>query len=261
MSEKFLNNPNIPDNKVTTVFADVDDIALKSVFNELYIKVVNVAENPFLDSAICKHADILGIFVGKSTFLVDKYQVELCNFIENNGGKTVIIDKIKSPYPNDCLLNFADIGDYIICNRSILIEEIKEYLPEKEIIDVKQGYSKCSVCICKRNTIITDDISIYNAVSQYENINSLLVEKGSVQLKNYNYGFIGGCCGLVDKNTLLFNGDLSTHSDFDKIRNFLYYNDVKYIAKLAKLQFNDEETYQLFVQYHSYRYHHPRFHR
>ena len=23
------------------------------------------------------------------------------------------------------------------------------------------------------------------------------------------YAFVGGCCGLIDKNTLLFNGDLS----------------------------------------------------
>ena len=126
-------------------------------------------------------------------------------------------------------MNFADIGDYIICNKSILTEKIAEFIPQKEIIDVKQGYSKCSVCICKRNTIITDDISIYNAVSQYDNIKSLLVEKGNVSIGKYDYGFIGGCCGLIDKNLLLFNGDLSTHSDFDKIKNFLYDNEVNYI--------------------------------
>ena len=142
---------------------------------------------------------------------------------------TVIIENIKSPYPNDCLLNFADIGDYIICNKAILTKEIVELLPNKQIIDVKQGYSKCSVCICKYNTIITDDISIYNAVLQYDNIKSLLVEKGSVRIDKYDYGFIGGCCGLIDKDILLFNGDLSTHSDFDKIKNFLYDNNVKYI--------------------------------
>lgn len=229
MSEKFLNNPSIPDNKVTTVFADIDDFVLKNTFDKFSIKVVNVIENSFLDTPISRHADILGNYVGKSTFLVDKNQDELCNFIKNNNGKSVIIENIKSPYPNDCLLNFADIGDYIICNKSILTEKIAEFLPQKEIIDVKQGYSKCSVCICKKNTIITDDISIYNAVSQYNNIKSLLVEKGSVSIGKYDYGFIGGCCGLIDKNLLLFNGDLSTHSDFDKIKNFLYDNEVNYI--------------------------------
>ena len=229
MSERFLINPNLPENKVITVFADIDDIALKNVFDKLAIKVVSVVENKFLDAPISKHADILANYVGKSIFLVDENQVELCSFIKNNDGKSVVIENIKSPYPNDCLLNFADIGDYIICNKSILSEQIVKHLPQKEIIDVKQGYSKCSVCICKQNTVITDDISIYNALLQYDYINSLLVEKGSVSINKYNYGFIGGCCGLIDKDLLLFNGDLSTHIDFDKIEKFLYDNNVKYI--------------------------------
>ena len=229
MSDRFLNNPNLPANKVTTVFTQIDDIALKNVFEKLGIKVLNVIENHRLDTSVSKHADILVNNVGKSIFLVDKHQIEFCNFIEDNGGKYIVVNDIKSPYPNDCLLNFADIGDYIICNKTIMTENIVEFLPNKKIIDVKQGYSKCSVCICKHNTIITDDISIYNTVSQYDDIKSLLVEKGSVNILKYDYGFIGGCCGLVDKNVLLFNGDITSHSDFDKIKNFLYDNEVKYI--------------------------------
>ena len=229
MSDRFLLKPNLPENKVTTVFTQIDDITLKNVFDKLLIKVVNTTQNAFLDTPVSKHADILANYVGKTTFLADKHQTEFCNFMENHGGKYVLVDYIKSPYPNDCLLNFADIGDYIICNKSILTESIVGFLPDKTIIDVKQGYSKCSVCICKHNTIITDDISIYNAVSHYDNINSLFVEKGSVRINKYDYGFIGGCCGLIDKNVLLFNGDLSIHSDFDKIKKFLYDNDVNYI--------------------------------
>lgn len=229
MSERFLSNPNLPSSKVTTVFANCDDNALKNVFDKLAVKVVNVTQNKLLDAPVSLHADILANYVGKSLFLIDKHQTELCNFIKDNGGKYVLIDDVKSPYPNDCLLNFADIGDYIICNKTILTENVVEFLPDKKIIDVKQGYSKCSVCICKHNTIITDDISIYNTVSQYDDIKSLLVEKGSVNILKYDYGFIGGCCGLVDKNVLLFNGDITSHSDFDKIKNFLYDNEVKYI--------------------------------
>ncbi len=234
MKVRFLKSPNLPENKVTTVFADIDDFALKSLFDDLSIKVVPVTQNELLDSPVSKHADILANYVGKSTFLVDENQKELYSFIENNNGKSVIIENIQSPYPNDCLLNFADIGDYIICNKSILTEEIAEILPDKPIIAVKQGYSKCSVCICSRNTIITDDKSVYNAVSQYDNINSLLIEKGSVRINKYDYGFIGGCCGLIDKNLLLFNGDLSLHSDFDKIKKFLYDNDISYIEIKGK---------------------------
>ena len=148
MNEKFLKNSNIPKNKVTKVFAQIDDNRLKNAFDELSIKVVSVTANEFLDCSISKHADVLCNYVGKSNFLVDTNQNELCKFIEDNNGKYIIIENIASPYPNDCLLNFADIGDYIICNKSILTEEIVKSLPKKTIIDVKQGYSKCSVCIC-----------------------------------------------------------------------------------------------------------------
>lgn len=229
MIERFLIKPNLPLNKVTTVYADIDDNALKNIFVDLSIKTVCVYQNSLLDVPVRKHADILANYVGNSTFYIDKNQLELCNIIDENNGKCIIVDNIESPYPNDCLLNFVDIGDYVICNKSIMVPEILQIYTDKTIIDVKQGYSKCSVCVCKHNTIITDDISIYNAVSKYENINSLLIEKGSINIDKYDYGFIGGCCGLIDKDIILFNGDLSLHSDFDKIRFFLYDNGVNYI--------------------------------
>ncbi len=229
MSERFLKIPHIPENKVTTVFADAEDFALKKAFTDQSVKVIPVVQNPLLDAPVSKHADILANYIGKSVFLTDKYQVELCKFIEDFGGKSIIIDDVKSPYPNDCLLNFADIGDYIVCNKSIMSEEIIRSLPDKDIIDVKQGYSKCSVCICKSNTVITDDVSVFNAVSRYSDVNSLLVKKGSIVIKKYNYGFIGGCCGLINKNLLFFNGDLSTHNDFKKIQKFLYNNGISYV--------------------------------
>lgn len=229
MSERFLNNPHIPENKVTTVFANIDDFALKKALSDQSVKVVDVVQNPLLDTPVSKHADILANYIGKSVFLTDKYQAELCQLIKKFGGKSVFVDNIKSPYPNDCLLNFADIGDYIVCNKSIMSKDIIRYLPNKEIIDVNQGYTKCSICICKHNTVITDDISVFNAVSRYGNINSLLIEKGSVAIQKYDYGFIGGCCGLIDKELLVFNGDLSTHIDFQKIQKFLYNNGISYI--------------------------------
>ena len=135
MKKRFLNYPNLPENKVTTVFAQIDDNRLESFFNELSIKVVPIIKNEFLDHPINQHADILCNNVGKSNFLVDKHQIELCTFIEDNNGKYVIIDNIKSPYPSDCLLNFADIGNYIICNKSILTDEIVDLGAESGVLE------------------------------------------------------------------------------------------------------------------------------
>ena len=93
MKEKFLNHTNLPTNKVTSVFAHVDDNALKKVFDKFSIKVIDVCGNRLLDIPVSKHADILTNYVGNSTFLIDKNQIEFCNFIKDNGGKYVIIDK------------------------------------------------------------------------------------------------------------------------------------------------------------------------
>lgn len=229
MTEKFLVQPNIPQNDVITVFANIDDIALKKAFDELSIKVVSVTENPLLDTPVSRHADILANYIGNDTFLVDKNQKELCKFIENNNGKYHIIDNISSPYPDDCTLNFADISDYVICKKSNLTDDILKLISQKNIIDVNQGYSKCSVCIAGKNTIITDDESVYTACCDYDDIKCLLIRKGDVKIEKYSYGFFGGCTGLVGRNLLLINGDLSTHSDYDAIVKFLNDNKIKYI--------------------------------
>ena len=64
------------------MFANIDDIALKNAFDGLSIKVLLVAENSLLDTPVSRHADILANYVGKSIFLADKNQKELCNFVE-----------------------------------------------------------------------------------------------------------------------------------------------------------------------------------
>ena len=132
--------------------------------------------------------------------------------------------------PEDCRLNAADIGDYIICNKKAVDQEIIEYAADKEktIIDVAQGYSNCSVAVIDRNTFITDDPSIYHKIFRISDIKALLVSKGSVKLKGLNYGFIGGCTGLIGPRHLLFNGDIEKHKDHRYIIDFLRENDIMF---------------------------------
>ena len=49
----------------------------------------------------------------------------------------------------------------------------------------------------------------------------MLVRKGSVKLKGFDYGFIGGCCGKIAEDTVAFCGNLKTHSDWLKIESFM----------------------------------------
>ncbi len=53
-----------------------------------------------------------------------------------------------------------------------------------------------------------------------ETIDFLLVRKGYVALDGFEYGFLGGASGCID-DTVYFNGDLSAHPDYEKIRRFI----------------------------------------
>ena len=153
-----------------------------------------------------------------------------------------IIDKLnleiittKNPtsyeYPNDIGLNAAMFGDYLICNIKYTDGKIlnNAKIKNKKIIDVKQGYAKCSVCIVDENSIITSDESVYIKAKE-NNINVLLIENGHIDLDGYNYGFIGGCSGLTEKNKLVFTGDIALHPGYTNIKNFCESRGVEIIS-------------------------------
>lgn len=226
MSNIFLNEPNLPTSAVTEVLvSDGDESLIKSLAN-LGIISRQIQKNGNLEPFCANHADILTYHLGNGDLIADNTAV---NTLKNC--KIAETVNVFSPYPNDCLLNAADIGDYLLCNRKITHSVILKSAERqnKRIINVNQGYSKCSVCIAGRNTFITDDESIYRECSKINGISVLLVRKGSVALKGQNYGFIGGASGLINENTLFFNGDLCLHKDFIAIEQFLSYHNVKYI--------------------------------
>ena len=120
------------------------------------------------------------------------------------------------------------LGKSFFYNEKTTDNKIIDYYLNNSVkpIKVNQGYIKCAICPVTENAFITDDTSIYNAAVD-NGFDALLVSKGSVKLKGYDYGFIGGCTGFIDKNVLLFNGDINYHKDCNKIIDFLSLYNVK----------------------------------
>lgn len=225
MNEVFLNNPNLPSADVTHVLVSDRDAQLNQFLADKGIKPLNISKSINLDAYCADHSDILVYHLGNGNFIADK--------TAENALKDLSVQEyvnVRSPYPNDCILNAADIGDFLICNTKITSKSILKSAERqnKRIINVKQGYTKCSVCIIKRNTLITDDESIYREISKISCISPLLVGKGSVSLVGQNYGFLGGTSGLLGNDLIFFNGDISSHADFTAIKQFLDYHKVKY---------------------------------
>jgi hypothetical protein len=90
------------------------------------------------------------------------------------------------------------------------------------VINVNQGYTKCSICVVNENAIITDDESIFAAAGNFFN-DTLFVSKGSIRLNGYDYGFIGGA-SAVYKDNVFFFGDLKMHSQGNEISEFCKLN-------------------------------------
>lgn len=225
MNDVFLNNPNLPSADVTQVLVSVGDAQLNHFLADKGISALNVSKSDKIDAYCADHADILAYHLGNGKFIADKTAEKALN-----GFYVQEYVNVRSPYPNDCILNAADIGDFLICNTKIICNSILKSAERqnKQIINVKQGYAKCSVCIVKRNTLITDDESIYREISKISCISALLVSKGSVSLVGQNYGFLGGASGLLGKDYIFFNGDIKSHTDFTAIKQFLDYHKVKY---------------------------------
>ena len=221
--EKPLSRPNLPQGKVCTVAVSDYSEKLTQKLAELNIKTIITASSKNLDERISHHTDMLLLNYAKGRLLYDESQKNNIVKYLTIGYRGVLIEnKVKSPYPDDSRLNVVFAGDRLICNPQSTDEFILRFASDSgfKIIPVNQGYTKCSVCLINDNALITDDESIHNACTA-DGIDSLLISKGSVKLNGFDYGFIGGCTGLIDKNKLLFNGDVRLHSDADKIFSFL----------------------------------------
>ncbi len=148
-------------------------------------------------------------------------------------------------YPDDCAYNAARIGNNVIGNLKFIDREIIRIYESMNMnfINVKQGYTKCGTCIVGDNAAITEDKGIFKALTE-NGVDTLKINVGEVVLDGFEYGFIGGATGLADKN-LVFCGDISKHSDYSAVKNFLSKHEVD-IINLLQTKIHDYGSLMFF---------------
>ena len=195
--------------------------ALKNIGAEVYL----LPPSPSLQTGVASHTDMI-IFIGFGRlFCHESYyenNKELLDTIAKKGGLTLSVsnEEWSQNYPNDVLFNACIVGNKLVCNsktvsKDILLTASKEGY---EIINVNQGYTKCSVCIVCENAIITSDKNIEKSCKN-AGIDVLSISEGHISLPPYDFGFIGGTCGSYN-DQVFFCGSLSSHPNGDHIRNF-----------------------------------------
>ena len=214
---EFIKTPHLPQSKVTSVIMDISDCNLTKCVESMGISIISSTVIAELSHQTSRHSDMQIYHAGGKNF----FQVKNTNIIIPKAHIEKTND-IEAPYPKDILLNAARVGDKLFCNIKYTAKQILNHAEENniKIINVKQGYTKCSVCIVNENAIITADSEIYKKAKE-NNFDALLIKQGYIDINGYNYGFIGGCAGKTDKDKLAFTGDISKHPDYHAIKSFI----------------------------------------
>ena len=203
--------------------------------NELGIECLTLNANPLLEEEINSHADILAFNFGNGQVLLNNGSIGE-NELKKIGIEPVIYDnKISSPYPNDIPLNVAFTGKHIISNSTYTAKEIIDFAHKNniEIINTKQGYSKCNLCIVDENAVITEDKVLACLLKNYQ-FDVLLISSGDIFLSHTHYGFLGGASCKIAPDKMYFSGDLSRHRDYESVINFLELYNVKPIYNKSR---------------------------
>ena len=226
----FLNNPYCPERKISLAFIGKAPDEIVLFIESFSIELIRLNTNYKIDSTIENHADVNLFHMKRGVFSHDVSQTEILKkFFKAGGAVRLLETDVSGSYPNDCKLNFALVGNNLFGKMNVLDESIKAFGISNgwNFINVNQGYAKCSTCIVNDRSIITDDICIHRAANE-NGLDSLLIEKGDIYLSDKHYGFIGGASALIDKNHLLFFGDIRKHRSFEKIDSYLNEHNCKY---------------------------------
>ena len=166
-----------------------------------------IAANEITYLAVCTHADILFCRMGAGQ-TAEIFEGDPCELGFN--------------YPHNVKFNAVCLDRYFIHNLKYTSPALLERARSMglELVNVKQGYTKCNTVVVDGSSIITADEGILRVVKNYSDIDALQIRQGFVELRGFEYGFLGGASGRV-RDEIVFNGDLSAHPNFEEIRDFI----------------------------------------
>ena len=199
----------------------------KQTLKRLGYELIEIKKSKKVYSEISSHVDIFACKV-KNKIIAEKHVYDI---LKNKLKKYIIIQGnsvIQNVYPKDINYNVCIVGNKAIHNFKYTDSQIVQELKKNnfELINVKQGYSNCSIAVIDENSIILNDKGLYNSLKDsglnilfldYMPDIKLLNEKGNYSEMN---GFIGGAIARIDDNIVVF-GDLNKVDNKSYIRKII----------------------------------------
>lgn len=209
----------------------------KQALRNLGYELIEIKKSDSVYPEISSHVDIFACKV-KDKIIVEKSAYKMLKNKLNNDENILISGEtmISYDYPNDIKYNVCIVGNKAIHNFKHTDSKITQELEKNkfERINVKQGYSNCSIAVIDEKSIILSDRGLYNNLKNsgldilfldYIPDIKLFDENGEYSQKK---GFIGGAISRIDENVVVF-GDLDKIDYYGNIRNFIESRNLKII--------------------------------
>ena len=225
MNNNITLKANLPVNACTVALGEKYESRLDSALRERGLSPLYVPDNPYVDERLSGHADLSVLHIGGNRLV-------LAPFLKNTHfsdelkelGYDIVYPEIKMgrEYPADAMLNICVCGSLFFYNPKTADRSCVELLSSAglEGLEVKQGYTKCSICVVDESSIITSDRGIHSTALK-AGFDSLLISDGNIELEGFPYGFIGGSGFKASAGKLAFTGLVNAHPHAEKILDFL----------------------------------------
>lgn len=232
---RLINTPCLPQSEVKHCLIGEKYFEEIQELQELGVECLALKKNPLLEDEINSHSDILAFNFGNGEALLNEGAIGEDELEKLGIAPLYYNNKISSPYPHDISLNVAFTGRHIICNSTYTAEDIRVFAKRNniKIINTKQGYAKCNLCIVNEKAVITEDKGLAYLLKNYQ-YDVLTISSGDIYLSDAHYGFLGGASCKIDHNKMYFSGDLSSHRDYESITSFLKLYDIEPIYNKSR---------------------------
>ncbi|MPM74960.1 hypothetical protein SDC9_121949 [bioreactor metagenome] len=227
---KFLENPFLPKRDVSHVVVGAQYFhILRDPLHDLKITPIKSPVFKQTDARVSSHPDMMMFVCKNKVFCAPEIKKELHTSLSSYGFELLAGEKETAiNYPENIRFNCLPIGSFFFHKLNHtdpkILYDVK--FLSLQLIDVAQGYTKCSVAPIADKALITADQKIAG-ICEKLGFDVLLIREGFIDLEGYPYGFIGGCCGMIGQNKICFSGRLDHHTDYEKIMLFLDKHKVK----------------------------------
>jgi len=153
-------------------------------------------------------------------------------------GASIILgnSSLSLPYPKNIPYNALLAPDLMMhrldATDPVILSEIKELKKTKEItlVNVRQGYSRCSCAYVGNYSYVTEDIVMAEKLLSLGK--EVFYRKHSnVYLEGFDFGFIGGSISLISiegEELVLISGSLYSYFYGNELKTFLEQRNIRY---------------------------------